>query len=81
MATITNPLPPEPRRSSPPRSIPPYSPLSSTTGASLGGRQQRQRVAQRRAGGLLFLATLFILINLAADVLYAWLDPRIKYSK
>ena len=32
-------------------------------------------------GGVLFLATLFILINLAADVLYAWLDPRIKYSK
>ena len=31
-------------------------------------------------GGVLLLATLFILINLAADVLYAWLDPRIRYD-
>ena len=32
-------------------------------------------------GGVLLLATLFILINLAADILYAWLDPRIRYSR
>jgi len=31
-------------------------------------------------GGVLLLATLFILINLAADVLYAWMDPRIRYD-
>ena len=31
-------------------------------------------------GGVLLLAVLFILINLAADVLYAWLDPRIRYD-
>ncbi|MBT3343944.1 MAG: ABC transporter permease [Gemmatimonadetes bacterium] len=31
-------------------------------------------------GGVLLLATLFILINLLADILYAWLDPRIRYD-
>ncbi len=32
-------------------------------------------------GGVLLLATLFVLINLLADILYAWLDPRIRYNK
>jgi peptide/nickel transport system permease protein len=32
-------------------------------------------------GGVLLIATLFIVVNLVADVLYAWLDPRIRYSK
>lgn len=32
-------------------------------------------------GGVLLLASLFVLINLAADVLYAWLDPRIRYDR
>jgi peptide/nickel transport system permease protein len=32
-------------------------------------------------GGVLLIATLFITVNLIADVLYAWLDPRIRYSK
>ena len=31
-------------------------------------------------GGVLLLAALFVLINLIADVLYAWLDPRIRYE-
>jgi peptide/nickel transport system permease protein len=31
-------------------------------------------------GGVLLLATVFLLVNLAADVLYAWLDPRIRYE-
>lgn len=31
-------------------------------------------------GGVLLMATVFILVNLAADVLYAWLDPRIRYD-
>lgn len=31
-------------------------------------------------GGVLLLAGIFILVNLAADLLYAWLDPRIKYD-
>jgi peptide/nickel transport system permease protein len=30
---------------------------------------------------VLLLATAFILINLLADVLYAWLDPRIRYDR
>ena len=32
-------------------------------------------------GGVLLLATVFVTINLLADVLYAWLDPRIRYEK
>jgi len=32
-------------------------------------------------GGVLLVAVLYILINLAADVLYAWLDPRIRYDR
>lgn len=32
-------------------------------------------------GGVLLVATTFVLINLIADVLYAWLDPRIKYDR
>ena len=31
-------------------------------------------------GGVLFVAALFVFINLAVDMLYAWLDPRIRYS-
>ena len=31
-------------------------------------------------GGVLVVATTFVVVNLIADVLYAWLDPRIKYS-
>jgi peptide/nickel transport system permease protein len=31
-------------------------------------------------GGLLITATMFVLINLAVDVLYAYLDPRIRYD-
>ncbi|MGE0724940.1 MAG: ABC transporter permease [Alphaproteobacteria bacterium] len=33
------------------------------------------------AGGVLFLAVVFVLINLAIDILYAVLDPRITYGK
>ena len=32
-------------------------------------------------GGVLLVATLFLLINLLADLLYAWLDPRIRYDR
>ncbi len=32
-------------------------------------------------GGVLLIATVFVLINLLADVLYAWLDPRIRYEE
>ena len=30
--------------------------------------------------GLLVTALLFVLMNLAVDVLYAWLDPRVSYE-
>jgi len=32
-------------------------------------------------GGVLLLAGVFILVNLVADVLYAYLDPRIRYDR
>lgn len=31
--------------------------------------------------GILILATIFVLINLIVDLLYAWIDPRIDYGK
>jgi peptide/nickel transport system permease protein len=31
-------------------------------------------------GGVLFLATIFVFINLVVDLLYGWLDPRIHYG-
>jgi len=31
-------------------------------------------------GGLLVVATSLVLVNLAVDLLYAWLDPRIRYA-
>jgi peptide/nickel transport system permease protein len=31
-------------------------------------------------GGILFLALVFVLINLAVDIVYAFLNPRIRYS-
>ncbi len=30
-------------------------------------------------GGILFLATVFVLVNLVVDVLYAVINPRIRY--
>ena len=32
-------------------------------------------------GGVLLLAAVFMVCNLVADVLYVWLDPRIRYDK
>jgi len=32
-------------------------------------------------GCVLFLATVYLLVNLLVDVAYAWLDPRIRYGK
>ena len=31
-------------------------------------------------GGLLLTATALVLVNLAVDLLYAWLDPRVRYG-
>lgn len=31
-------------------------------------------------GGVLLIAASFVFINLAVDMIYAWLDPRIRYS-
>ena len=32
-------------------------------------------------GGVLLVSLTFVTINLIADVLYAWIDPRIKYRE
>jgi peptide/nickel transport system permease protein len=31
-------------------------------------------------GVVLFTATFYVLLNLAVDVIYGWLDPRIRYD-
>ena len=31
-------------------------------------------------GSILFLALVYLLVNLAVDIAYAWLDPRIRYG-
>ena len=31
-------------------------------------------------GAVLIIALMFIIINIFVDVIYAWLDPRIRYS-
>jgi peptide/nickel transport system permease protein len=30
-------------------------------------------------GGIIFLATTFVVLNLVVDILYCFLDPRIRY--
>lgn len=41
---------------------------------------QRRDFTQLQAN-VLFFATLLLLMNLSVDLLYSWLDPRIKYGK
>jgi peptide/nickel transport system permease protein len=31
-------------------------------------------------GGLLFLAFIYVTVNLIVDLLYAWADPRVRYA-
>jgi ABC-type dipeptide/oligopeptide/nickel transport system permease component len=31
-------------------------------------------------GAILIFGLLYILVNLAVDLLYAWIDPRIRYD-
>jgi peptide/nickel transport system permease protein len=31
-------------------------------------------------GGILFVALVFVFINLIVDILYAFINPRIRYS-
>lgn len=40
-----------------------------------------QRDAPVVIGGTLILVLIFIFLNLIVDITYAWLDPRIRYSK
>jgi ABC-type dipeptide/oligopeptide/nickel transport system permease component len=32
-------------------------------------------------GTVLFLAVVFVLVNLLVDLMYGWLDPRIRYER
>jgi ABC-type dipeptide/oligopeptide/nickel transport system permease component len=32
-------------------------------------------------GCIVFLATVYLLVNLLVDLAYAWLDPRIRYGR
>jgi ABC-type dipeptide/oligopeptide/nickel transport system permease component len=40
-----------------------------------------QRDAPVVIGGTLILVLIFVFINLVVDIIYAWLDPRIRYQK
>lgn len=40
-----------------------------------------QRDAPVVIGGTLILVLIFVFINLVVDIIYAWLDPRIRYHK
>jgi peptide/nickel transport system permease protein len=31
-------------------------------------------------GSILFIAFIFVVINILVDVLYVWIDPRVKFS-
>lgn len=31
-------------------------------------------------GGMLFIAFSFVILNLLVDILYSWLDPRVRYD-
>ena len=39
------------------------------------------RDLQAVQGGVLLVATIFVIINTLADILYAWLDPRIRLNR
>ena len=32
-------------------------------------------------GAVLFLSAMYVMASLAVDILYAWLDPRIRYDR
>ena len=32
-------------------------------------------------GCVLFISLVFVLVNLAVDILYSWLDPRVRYDR
>ncbi|GAG86324.1 unnamed protein product [marine sediment metagenome] len=40
-----------------------------------------QRDAPVVIGGTLILVLIFVIMNLIVDIVYAWLDPRIRYHK
>ena len=40
-----------------------------------------QRDAPVVIGGTIILVSIFVLMNLIVDIIYAWLDPRIRYSR
>ena len=48
------------------------------------GREIVQAIFQRDreliAGGVLFMAVIFVTVNLLVDLTYAWFDPRVKYE-
>ena len=48
------------------------------------GREIVQAISQRDreliAGGVLFMAVIFVTVNLLVDLTYAWFDPRVRYE-
>ena len=48
------------------------------------GREIVQAIGQRDreliSGGVLFMAAIFVTVNLLVDLTYAWFDPRVRYE-
>jgi uncharacterized membrane protein YfcA len=49
-------------------------------GSLLGAKKLAPPLLKRLLGAVLVIAAAFILVNLAVDLLYAYLDPRIRYD-
>jgi peptide/nickel transport system permease protein len=49
------------------------------------GREIVQAIGQRDreliAGGVLFMAVIFVTMNLLVDLTYAWFDPRVRMER
>ena len=39
---------------------------------------KKSEVFLNHLGGVLFIAIVFVVVNLIVDLLYGWLDPRIR---
>jgi peptide/nickel transport system permease protein len=47
---------------------------------SLGEQSVGDREYNAIGGAVFVLSTVFVLVNLAVDVLYAFIDPRVRYG-
>ena len=63
-----------------PRLVTPEAVVLSFETAGLGSRVLAALIDLLIQGGILFLAFVFVLVNLVVDISYAVINPRIRYS-